>query len=263
MDPAHALVGEIIDVIVPEHRLPRYRYGELNGSGSLLVVALRGKARIEVSGQTSRMLPGTVAWIAEAEWLRFTVDVAPWSYLQIRFTAPSLRAPSAPNRVRHLGVRLLPLAAELRRAWETPGSSASRKLRVHGLASLLLGRLLEDAERMPAAADVESSLWWRVETAIRREIGRTYNLADLAAIAGANRVLLERAARAATGLTPIRRLRQIRLLHAQTLMRDSRLLIKEVASAVGYTRIHEFSRDYHKTFGISPRRHRAAGFPPT
>lgn len=261
MDPAHALVGEVIDVSTPEHRLPGYRYGELNGSGSLLLIALRGKARIEVSGQVSRMLPGTIAWVAEAEWLRFTVDVAPWSYLQIRFTAPSLRAPSAPNRVRPLGARLLPLAAELRRAWEASGGTASRRLRVHGLTSLLLGRLLEDADRLPASEDGESSLWWRVETAVRRELGRAYNLADLAALAGANRVILERAARAATGLTPIRRLRQIRLLHAQTLMRDSRLLIKEVASAVGYTRVHEFSRDYHKTFGISPRRHRSAGFP--
>jgi transcriptional regulator GlxA family with amidase domain len=50
---------------------------------------------------------------------------------------------------------------------------------------------------------------------------------------------------------------------ARGLVRHSELGIGEIARQVGYSRVHEFSRDYRKHFALAPtadrRAYRAAG----
>lgn len=255
------LIHGVDELVQIQHRLAGFRYGELNRVGHLLILPVDGRGRIELSGIVAELRRGYAAWIAESEWLRIQVLTAPWSYVQVRFLAPGLPTPPAEQRIRRLPTHAQPLVADLQRAWDARSTPVARQLRVHGLVSTLLGHLLAHSMADAGTTDPRANPWWSVESSVRTRLAQRFSLADLVAIAGVNRLTLERAARTATGLTPIRRLRQIRMAHAQTLMRDTRLLLKEVAAAVGYPRIHEFSRDYCREFGSSPRRHRADGFP--
>lgn len=259
-DRVGGVIHQVLDVRTEEHRLGGFRYGELNPVGQLLLVALTGRSELDLTGRKHLLTPGSAVWLQEAEWLRLLVAKTPWSCLRVRFTSGALPTIPPNERVKLLGSKALRASRELLAAWSGRPSTA-RNLLVHGLAEQLVGYLLSTAPDVPTQPAEATSPWWKVETEVRRNLARTYSLAELCALAGTNRVILEEAARDATGLTPIRRIRQIRLLHAQTLMRNSNLLLKEVAVAAGYGRLHEFSRDYRRQFGLSPHKHRSQGYP--
>jgi transcriptional regulator GlxA family with amidase domain len=54
----------------------------------------------------------------------------------------------------------------------------------------------------------------------------------------------------------MKRLREVRLGYAHGLVQHSDLPITEIAFRIGYARSQEFSRDYRKSFGLSPREDR-------
>jgi transcriptional regulator GlxA family with amidase domain len=97
-----------------------------------------------------------------------------------------------------------------------------------------------------------SKLWWEAEEWLRANIQRPISLDDLCAQTGRSPNTIARACRAAVGLAPMKRLKQIRLSLARGLVRHSTLNITEIALRVGYARVHEFSRDYRKAFGVPP-----------
>lgn len=57
---------------------------------------------------------------------------------------------------------------------------------------------------------------------------------------------------AAVGISPVRRIKQLRMEMARGLLTYSRASISEIATQVGYERVNEFSRDIRKAFGMSP-----------
>ncbi len=98
--------------------------------------------------------------------------------------------------------------------------------------------------------------WWQVENHVRRDFQKRFSLADLKAISGLSSAALARDCQACTGLTPIRRVKTIKLNRAKTLLLSPDTNVSDVAYAIGYFRIHEFSRDFKKMFGVSPKRYR-------
>jgi transcriptional regulator GlxA family with amidase domain len=67
-----------------------------------------------------------------------------------------------------------------------------------------------------------------------------------------------RACKAATGVSPVQRLRDLRMTHARGLLQHTDLPVTEVAFRVGYARVQEFSRDFRKRYGHTPREARRA-----
>jgi AraC family carnitine catabolism transcriptional activator len=57
----------------------------------------------------------------------------------------------------------------------------------------------------------------------------------------------------------MKRMKHLRLAYARSLVQHSDFPITEVASSVGYERVHELSRDYRKHFGIAPTFDRKRG----
>jgi AraC-like DNA-binding protein len=57
-----------------------------------------------------------------------------------------------------------------------------------------------------------------------------------------------------TSLTPIQYLKQLRLLEARRLMVAEGANVTSVAYQVGYESISQFSREYSRMFGASPKR---------
>ena len=55
------------------------------------------------------------------------------------------------------------------------------------------------------------------------------------------------------------RVKQIRLSMGRGLVLHSELRFSEIAAGIGYPRVQEFSRDYHRQFGVTPSANRLAG----
>jgi transcriptional regulator GlxA family with amidase domain len=143
-----------------------------------------------------------------------------------------------------------------------------RHLQVHAAMASLLGEVLEDFDHIPSQS-VEmpalARLWWEVEAKVRKRVGQPLTLPELAELSDRSQATLARACHAAVGMAPMKRLKHIRMNLAQGLLYRSDLSIKEVSARLGYDRLHEFSRDYRKHFGTSPRhdreQHRAINAP--
>lgn len=66
-----------------------------------------------------------------------------------------------------------------------------------------------------------------------------------------------RACKAATGMSPVQRLRDLRLAYANNMLQHTSLSVTEIAYWTGYARVQEFSRDFKKHLGCTPSEMRA------
>jgi transcriptional regulator GlxA family with amidase domain len=123
-------------------------------------------------------------------------------------------------------------------------------MRVHAMLLDILSRL-QSPKTQPFGMDPPASLWWNLETQLRRDLSEKIDLSEMAARSGRSVATLTRSCRSAVGLTPMKQLKQIRLSLARGLVRRSGLSFSAIAARIGYDRVHEFSRDYRKHFGIT------------
>lgn len=100
----------------------------------------------------------------------------------------------------------------------------------------------------------------RVASAIGRlkqELAEGVLVEDLASEAGMGRSSFHRHFKAVTGLSPIQFQKRLRLLEAKRLMLGG-LTAKEAGKEVGFASPAQFSRDYRRFFGATPRKDVAA-----
>ncbi len=96
--------------------------------------------------------------------------------------------------------------------------------------------------------------WWNVERAIRQQHIFRSTLDEVAELARCSRASAVRLCRRATGVSPMKRLQAIRMEEARSLICFSSLNVTEIAYYLGYGRMHEFSREFKRYFGVSPSR---------
>lgn len=114
-------------------------------------------------------------------------------------------------------------------------------------------------------APILQKLLWHESTASRislatREIQANLSesivVGDLAARIGMSNSAFFEQFKAVTGTSPLQYQKNLRLLKARDDLRTSRAKISEVAFAVGYESSAQFSREYARKFGKSPRQDR-------
>lgn len=91
---------------------------------------------------------------------------------------------------------------------------------------------------------------------IQASVGAPLTIADLAAHAGMSRSAFHAHFRSVTGQSPIQFQKEIRLLAAQRMILGEDRAIASVAYEVGYESPAQFSRDYTRKFGVTPRQDR-------
>ena len=96
----------------------------------------------------------------------------------------------------------------------------------------------------------------RVVDYFESSYGEEASLKDLAAIVGLTPIYFLKAFKKATGKTPHRYLRDLRMEKARELLADPHLSILSVAIAVGYTSQSHFTHVFRKEMGITPARYR-------
>ncbi|MFA9477816.1 AraC family transcriptional regulator [Phycisphaerales bacterium AB-hyl4] len=260
VDPMPAVGASPVRQVLLCREMTRTEAGEQTVAsslpGHLLQLTLVGSAVHDVAGRRYTLGPGDLIWFHEDESVHVEVVSAPWTFLTLNVIAPSLAPPAFERRVRRTSRSLREQFRAVHTAWQDRSlGEAQRSLRVHGRVLSLLAELAEPAELVTAEAD-DAAWWWEIETRCRKDLSQPMSLSVMQAMTRRSRATITRACRRATGLPPMRRIRQIRMSMARGLLRHSTLQVTQIADRLGYPRINEFSRDYRKHFGCSPRHER-------
>jgi AraC-like DNA-binding protein len=89
---------------------------------------------------------------------------------------------------------------------------------------------------------------------LRDRFAEPVRIDDLAAIAQLSPSAFHRQFKAVTSMTPLQYQKQLRLLEARRLMTSDAANVEKAAFKVGYESPSQFSREYARMFGTSPRR---------
>jgi len=88
---------------------------------------------------------------------------------------------------------------------------------------------------------------------LRSDFAHPLSIRQLAEEAGMSQSSFHEHFRAVTGTTPLQYQKRLRLIEARRLMRSESIGVSSAAFAVGYESPTQFSREYRRQFGMSPR----------
>lgn len=224
--------------------------------GHLIHVVVSGAVTQHAEGRQEDFREGDAVWYFENEPVQGRVLRAPWRFISINFDAPELAPPSDQCRVVRAGPGTLERARGLLDLWF---DESSPPLRRHLRAMAILLEIIMDLHpgdspdaTTPVYPANAREIWWRAEKKLRFLLEEPLPLERIAEVAGVSERTVARACRAATGMSPARRLRELRMAQATGLLQHTDLPITEIAFRAGYSRVQEFSRDFRKRSGLTP-----------
>lgn len=152
-----------------------------------------------------------------------------------------------PERVMECLIRLLKLAS-------TPQAiPAIQPLIVRELCYWMLsGPQGEEVRRLVLAKGAVRRVLEAVH-ALRMHYQQPIRIEELAAAAAMSPASFYQHFKALTSMTPLQYQKQMRLLHARSLLGESADNITQVAYTVGYGSVSQFHREYKRAFGDTPR----------
>lgn len=113
----------------------------------------------------------------------------------------------------------------------------------HGAAIRVLGNVDSHAARINRAIAI-----------LRKDFMHPIRISELASTAGMSVSVFHQHFRSLTTLTPLQFQKQLRLIHARNQMLTRGVGITHAASAVGYSSVSQFTREYARMFDIPPGR---------
>jgi AraC-like DNA-binding protein len=219
--------------------------------GHLLHFVLEGRVAQECNGRYCELSPGSVLWYHEDELVRGEALELPWTWYSINFIAPDLPPPPFEARLWEGQRKILgPQFDALWQCWNGPEPSLQRLLRGHSLLLEILSVLLA-SQGISAGVGEPSQLWWVIESELRKDLSRPISLDVMRALSGRSAATVARSCYAATGTSPMQRIKQVRLSLARGLVQRSTRSLTQIAEEIGYPRLHEFSRDFKRHFGVT------------
>lgn len=231
--------------------------------GHMIHFHLSGEVSQKTNGIQQNFHAGQATWYHENETISGTLLKTPWVFYTVNFTAPYLFPPRFANRVISISEQTVAQVEELFSLWqdqEMPGML--RHLRLHAtLLQLLLALLPREAadDEYACRFDPVTEIWWWIESQLKGNLSIPIDLRYLEKLSGKSRRSINRACIAATGKSPMKRIKNIRMVHARDLVKMSEISMTEIAFRLGYSRVQEFSRDYGQIFSITPREDRKLG----
>ena len=224
--------------------------------GHLLHIVTAGAVDQWAEGRPELLREGTVVWYHENEPVRGTILRAPWRFITINFIAPTLSPPPDERRVIRVDATTISLGRQLLKFWRnTRQTLASRQVNCHLTLLKLLVKLMPSTEQV-LPSDAGANSWWRIEKQLRLQLDVPHTLESIRKLSGLSLRTVIRVCQAATGMPPMKRLKELRLGYARGLVQHTDLPMTEIAFRIGYSRSQELSRDYRLRFHITPRHDR-------
>ncbi len=223
--------------------------------GHLLQLVLAGSYAIRTNNREYTVKQGDLIYFyasEDVEWLENTETVV---FYSVGFRSAFF----TPLPLEH---RVFPSNQNIRQSFERLYDSATlgqesrlRELRMfgalHDILSEIAGMKIFDKSKT-----ADNNAWWDVERFIRKRHLFRPTLDELAELCQYSRASTVRLCRKATGQSPVKRIRTIRMEEAKALLAFSSLNITEISKYLCYDRVHEFSREFSACFGMSPREFR-------
>lgn len=222
--------------------------------GHLLHWVAQGHYTLTTNGRAYKVRAGDLVYYHESEEVKWTGEASRVVFYSVGFLAPQFEPLPVTQRVIRMDATTGKRFRQLHALWT---GSHNRAFAVHAHLNLILDSLSRRVQNTSTPTLPEATApWWRAETALRAKRLFRPSVAELATLAGIGRGALFRACRAATGTTPMGRIRKLRLEEACGLLEFSHMNISRIADYLGYPRVHEFSREFAASFGQSPRAYR-------
>jgi len=250
--PVSQIVGAWTFVIGPHHRTQ-----VATPPCHLLHLVLSGHYRLGVGERQYDIHPGDLIYYASQELVTWHHNPAPVRFHSVAFAAPDWRVPDPAERVIPRQEALEPHFARIVAEARAPGAEIPGRVRAFQSLLVILGLVVDHFRRAPPQQPALADLWWEVEAHVRATGDLHCPLASMARLIGRSRNTVHRACLAATGRSPARQLRYLRLELARHLLAYSPQSITGIAAALGYPRVQEFSREFARHTGQPPTRYRA------
>ncbi len=252
-----------------EQCAPGHRFGPNRRECFVLHVVRSGEGRLLLNGEEFRLGEG-FAFVLRAHqeaWYEADHENS-WNYFWVGFSGVD-----AETCVRKAG---FPKERPFRPVGcaEKLGEYLDEMLDAHQLnfwnslrrnANLMLffSELIQDytsTQSLRQSYSYSSSSYVRyVKDYIDRYYEKKLRIGAIAEYIGVNRSYLSNSFRRETGVSPQEYLMGIRIRRAQTLLRESGLMIAEIAQQVGYPDALAFSRIFRQRVGLSPSAYRRSG----
>jgi AraC-like DNA-binding protein len=239
-------------------QIKEYTYSETGSfravslPGHLIQIVTKGEVKQEAGGITENFGAGDSVWYWENEPVCGTIIKAPWKFYSVSFTAPSLPPPPLNERIKTVNKETANKMRLLLLSWKDHQQPRmTRHIKLHSLLLEIILDLLSETAK-DQSAETEAGIWWKIEANLRSDISQPLSLESLCRIAHRSERSIFRSCKKATGLSPMKRIKQIRLSYARGLVQFSQLPISEIAYNIGYERVQEFSRDYKKIYACTP-----------
>lgn len=240
----------------------------------LICMVLQGEKRVQAGTHDVTCGPGslivvshalpivskiTLAW-AKAPYIAFIMPLDLSIFQELSGSVPGARLNGRADPALAIKATDFGLCETVARLLRLSGDSHAGPILAPIARRELHARLLLS----PIGATLARRLWRdnptnQIARAIERiqaSVGAPLTIADLAAHAGMSRSSFHAHFRSVTGQSPIQFQKEIRLLAAQRMILGEDRAIASVAYEVGYESPAQFSRDYTRKFGVTPRQDR-------
>jgi AraC-like DNA-binding protein len=234
-------------------RTPRKDIKAKSTPDHLLHLVVSGSYTLKTDNRIYEIKPGSIIYYyasEDVEWLESRETVVFYSvafkserFKPLPFESRVLKAPKS-------------TISAFERLYEY-SLCQDKYVKAMGVCNSLLDILL-DIRKITVATEAEnskndaSSIWNNIEQTIRTEKKFRAQLSELCEMSHKSRATLIRICKKATGETPGRRIQKLRMAEANGLLQFSTLNITQISEYLDYPRIHEFSREFKKYFGIPP-----------
>lgn len=225
-----------------------------------------GKGIYKTGGQQFHLTPGSVFLLTPDQVGFYQADqYEPWSYSWVAFNGSQAEAylrqagltAAHPVMVCH---RDQEIRQCLNRLFDAHQHCLSKPLQMTSALYAFLSIVLESASEQPdGGVPASRTSYDYVSQAVRlieSNYSRSVTIEELAQRLGLNRKYFTSLFKSATGIPPQQYLRQYRLDKACSLLRSTRLSVKEISCSVGYSDQMLFSRMFKKAVGQSPSQYR-------
>lgn len=234
-------------------RTPRKEIKAKSTPDHLLHLVVSGSYTLKTNNRIYEIKPGSIIYYyatEDVEWVKSRETVV---FYSVAFKSEMLKPLSFENRVLKASKKTI---SAFERLYEY-SLCQNEYLKTMGVYNSLISILL-DIQKMTAGTiadtpkDKAANIWDYIEHRIRAEKNFRAQLDELCEISHRSRATLIRDCKKATGKSPMSRIRDMRMAEANGLLQFSTLNITQISEHLDYPRIHEFSREFKKYFGVPP-----------
>ncbi|MBC05839.1 helix-turn-helix transcriptional regulator [Thalassospira sp.] len=247
---------------------PGWLGGSATVMGKLEIECPHGK-RYEMTpdvGMIKRIDPfGTRYFLPEDQLIRHVGVAIPLKPLKQRFgdEFPESLTPFLSDRQDVVDIRPIAVSNRIRSIvsamFSSHVSGPGRLLKLDGLASLFLGEVIDlHAQKTQefsaplALTELEKSVVDTVIARVSKDPGAAISVEQLAADSQMTSHRLNSLFRQTTGKSCSEFIRRARMRYARELLHRGEMSVKQVAAAVGFAHVSNFSRSYRDWYGESP-----------